>query len=153
MDNDKKQDKKAGVGHGARGEGQRIPDAIRVGDLGMRSNPYRYPVWSWPGLAVLIKEEQTGADMNYENEQKTNPENIQNKYMAMKLFGIALKRFPAQVQGGNTGNMTEEKKQQQKTAYGHNPFFTNGGGKKPDKPHRYLSWMEDGIKMKILHEG
>jgi hypothetical protein len=150
MDNDKKQDEKTSVGHSACGKGQGVPDAIGVSCLGLRSNSYRYPVWSWPGLAVLEKEEQASAYMNYEKEQKPNSENIQNKDMAMELFGIALKSCPAQVQGGNTCNMTEEKKQQQKTAYGHDPFFTNGGGKKPDKPHRYLSCMKDGIMMKIF---
>ena len=66
--------------------------------------------------------------------------------MAVYLLGITLKSCAAQIQGGNAGDMAAEKEQQQQAAYGHDPFFANGRGEKSDKPHGYLSWMEEGQK-------
>jgi hypothetical protein len=139
VDNDKRQNQKAGVGHGARGEGQGFPDAVGMSGQGMSGDPDRYFIRGWSCLAVLVEEEQTGGNMNHEEEKKSNPEDVQGEHMAVYLLGIALKSGSAQIQGGTAGDMATEKEEQEQAAYGHDPFFANGRGKKSDKPHGYLS--------------
>lgn len=146
VDNGKRQDQKAGVGHGARGKGQRPPDAMGVSGQGMSGDPDRYSIRGWSCLPVLVEEEQAGGNMDHEEGQKPNPEDAQNEHVAVYLLRIALKSRAAQIEGGDTGDMAAEKEEQQQAAYGHEPFFANGRDEKSDKPHGYLSWMEDGQK-------
>lgn len=109
MDNDKRQDQKAGVGHGARGEWQGFPDAVGVSGLGMSGDPDRYPVRGWSCFPVLVEEEQAGGNMDHEEGQKPNPEDVQDEHMAVELFHIALKSRTPQIEGGNAGDMAAEK--------------------------------------------
>lgn len=122
MDQHKKEDEEAAIGHAAR-------------CLGVFGRTVLDLVVMNPGSAVLEKEHGSGDGMDEKDKHQGLTDEEDNQRMAMELSGIGLKERHRGKERCISSCMAAKEEEQEASGAGHNPFFADGRCEELYEPH------------------